>query len=110
MPVKTKRKSKKSGKVYVGYLVTWTEYESGWGCRSDGASLHLTQEHVAKYLKDYWKSQPKAVPYEYSRQDSDTGELVVISKKLYNALKKKGSTYFWQDELRELRESGDIKQ
>lgn len=106
MPAKTK--SKKSGKVYVGYLVTWTEYESGWGCRPDGASLHLTQDDVKKFIKKYWDGMPKEVPYEYSKANSDNGTLVIISKKLHDQLKRKESLRWWQYELHDLYNKGEI--
>lgn len=100
--------AKASGRTYVAYLITWTESEAGWGCRPDGASLHLTQEHVKTYLKEYWDRMPKEVPHEYSRNDSGTGKMVAVSKKLYDQLKSKGSIRFWQTEMRELRAKGDI--
>ena len=100
-----------NAKTHVAYLVTWTEYERGWGCRPDGASLHLTQKNAKEYISAYWKTMPKEAPYEYSREDSATGRLVAITPKLYNQLKKarNHSIVLWQTEYTKLCESGDIK-
>jgi len=45
--------------------VEWTEYERGWGQRSDGYSYHPSEEAAAKYLDDYLAKQPKEVPDYY---------------------------------------------
>jgi hypothetical protein len=49
----------------------WLESERDWGCRPDGASLHLTVEDAKKYSKAYWDKMPKEVPHEYSREDGE---------------------------------------
>jgi hypothetical protein len=101
-----------SKKTHVAYMVTWTESERGWGVRSDGASLHLSQDDIGAYLKEYWDDMPAEAPYEYSRNDSETGTMVAISTKLYNQLKhyKNRSMRLWEYELRDLRSKGDLKE
>jgi hypothetical protein len=44
----------------------WIETERGWGQRPDGYSLHLTPEDMRDFIDEYWESQPKEVPDEYS--------------------------------------------
>ena len=47
----------------------WEESERGWGERPDGFSLHLSYEGLERYIKEYWRGMPPAVPDEYSRPD-----------------------------------------
>lgn len=100
----------KSEKTHVAYAVTWTESEAGWGCRPDGASLHLTQDDVQKYIKKYWDGMPDKVPHEYSRPDSSRGKLVKVSSKLHKQIKesKRHGVRLWQHELREMK--GNIQE
>lgn len=71
---------------YIVHVMTWTEYERGWGCRSDGASLHLTKEDMDQFIKEYWATQSEEVPNEYSKEDGNPFELQV-SEDLYNKVK-----------------------
>src|SRR3972149_7191549 len=57
---------------YEVFYVKWEEFESGWGPRPDGCSLHLTvedfKEFVNEYEKEmrvYWKKLGEK-PYECS--------------------------------------------
>lgn len=99
-------------KVYVAYLITWTESEQGWGVRPDGASLHLTQDDAKQYLKEYWDNMPGKVPAEYSRNDSGTGKLVTVGLDLHKQLNlsKKHGIRLWQVDLRDARTKGNIKE
>jgi len=47
----------------------WLESERDWGIRPDGYSLHLNEDDLAAYVRDYWESMPQEVPDEYSRPD-----------------------------------------
>lgn len=98
-------------KEYVAYLITWTESERGWGQRPDGASLHMTQDDAKTYLDSYWKSMPDEVPDEYSRNDSGTGKLVVVSSDMYSKLKtsKNRSVRLFEHEYSDARKRGDIR-
>ena len=71
-------------------LQFWEESESGWGCRPDGYSLHLTTKDLANYIKEYWESQPNGpAPHEYSRPCGNS-KIVKLRKdsKLYKLLAK----------------------
>lgn len=67
-------------------LVTWTESERGWGCRPDGASLHLTREDAAAFIKEHNDSLPKEVPDEYTRADN-MGVPCLVDAKLWERIK-----------------------
>lgn len=45
----------------------WEESEKGWGVRSDGFSLHLTDADRKAFIREYWDGMPKTIPDEYSR-------------------------------------------
>jgi len=49
----------------------WLESERGWGCRSDGYSLHKNDEDRRLYIEAYWRGMPDAVPDEYSSPCGD---------------------------------------
>ena len=102
-------------KKFILILETWTETESGWGCRPDGGSLHLTKEDHGKYVKEYWDRQPDRVngqpPHEYSRPDNNLTP-VEVSEKLYSQVskaKKKFGVRYWNHELNTLEEKKEIK-
>lgn len=42
--------------------VEWTEYERGWGQRSDGFSYHRSIAEANEYIDAYWKKQPRETP------------------------------------------------
>ncbi len=50
-----------------------SEHEPGWGTtvRSDGYSLHLTEEDRLAFIKRYWDGMPKGTPSEYSRPNGE---------------------------------------
>jgi len=54
---------------YCVLCQTWEETESGFGCRKDGYSLHIDNIQRENFIKSYFDSCPKEVPYEYSRPD-----------------------------------------
>jgi hypothetical protein len=90
-------------------LITWTESEAGWGQRPDGASLHLSQEDVTAYIKDYWDREKElnpsgATPHEYSRPDGDRGRLVLVDDNIYEKIKAStNGVLVWQTEYSKMR-------
>lgn len=72
-------------------IMTWTESERGMGQRPDGASLHLSQEDLREFIRDYWAQEQERnpsgdVPDEYSRPDGDRGTLVLVDEKLHQVI------------------------
>ncbi len=61
----------------------WDESERGWGCRSDGCSLHLSIEDRDSYVRDYWSTMPDEAPDEYERPEGEP-YAVYIEKELYD--------------------------
>lgn len=51
----------------VAICQKWEESERGWGVRSDGYSVHLTEDDRAAYIAAYWDRMPSSVPDEYER-------------------------------------------
>ena len=47
----------------------WEESERGWSTRPDGYSLHITEEQLKTFIKEYWDRMPNETPDEYSRPD-----------------------------------------
>ncbi len=95
-------------KVNIAFLDSWTESESGWGQRSDGYSMHLTEKDYTKYVEDYWSTMPDKTPHEYVRPDGCLKE-VVISDKLFKQLKKaKGNMRLWDSEVHKLKKDNEI--
>ncbi len=58
-------------KRYEVLCQQWTETELGWGTRPDGFTLHMTEQHRAQYIRQYWAGMPDRVPDEYSRPDGE---------------------------------------
>ena len=65
------------------------ETERGWGTRPDGFSLHVSHDALARYIKEYWSTMPKAVPYEYSRPDGTPYE-VGVSDEVFARIEASG--------------------
>lgn len=94
------RATKKSVKLFTVVCQEWEESERGWGVRPDGASLHLTAEDCAKYVKAYIARQPPGpAPHEYTRT-SGKPFLVDVDKATYANIKAKPnkSLMIWQSE------------
>lgn len=92
MGSETKDRKKLEEIIYV----SWEESESGWGCRPDGCSLHLTKKGFALFEKDYWNSMPDEIPHEYSRP---AGEPVsaYAGEELYGKIKEsKNGIRIWE--------------
>lgn len=88
----------------TGYLLSWTEFERGWGQRPDGYSLHATPEGCAQYLKDFYgRRKPGPAPDEYEEPDSQTPRAVEISEELGTALghacKDNGGVRLWRNDV-----------
>jgi hypothetical protein len=86
-------------------MMTWTESESGWGQRCDGATLHLSQDDLTAYIDAYWKREKErntsgGVPDEYSRPDGDIGKIVLVDDELYDEVKAtEHGRVLWQTEF-----------
>jgi hypothetical protein len=90
--------------VVISY---WTEYESGWGCRPDGASIHLTNEDFVSFCKEYWGKQPTEVPYEYSKEGTPT-VIDLDDEVVYNNLRaSKNGIFVSQATIREWNKNGN---
>jgi hypothetical protein len=59
----------------------WEESERGWGTRPDGTTLHLSEEDLCRFIKNYWDSMPDRIngkaPDIYSRPDGDAFPVLV---------------------------------
>lgn len=92
---------------------SWTETESEWGCRPDGASLHLTKEDYNSYVEKYWKElrekHGENTPYEYS-YPNESPKLIKVSNELYEEIRKSdGGIMVWNSKYRELKKAGQIE-
>jgi hypothetical protein len=76
----------------VAYLVSWTEFERGWGQRPDGYSLHATMNAWKKYLATFQATLSAAVPDEYSAPGEPVA--VEVSDKLYAQLLTESRRYY----------------
>ena len=64
----------------------WTESERGWGCRPDGATLHVSKSERDSFIEAYWEKMPKEVPDEYSRPDGEP-KLLDVDDETYAKVK-----------------------
>lgn len=78
----------------IAYLVTWTEFERGWGQRPDGYSLHPTKEAWDAFYKTYRAKMPASAPDEYSAPDDPVA--VEIDDMLAEKLAQEGSLRYWE--------------
>lgn len=97
----------------IAIIDSWTETESGWGCRPDGASLHLTKEDYNSYVKKYWKELRERygenTPHEYSHPDENP-RVIKVSNELYEEIKKSDDGIIvWNNRYRELKKAGQIE-
>ena len=72
--------------------VEWTEFERGWGQRSDGVSIHLNLRDANTYIDNYWKKEKArrpggAVPDEYEAPGNP--KLCEVTEEFYKKLKLK---------------------
>ena len=86
-------------------LREWMDVETGWGERSDGVSLHMTIEDYNNYVRKYWDSLPKEVPYEYSKPCLFGGPTeICVSQELYLQVKKsENGIRISQDKVKEIQ-------
>jgi len=105
--------------MHPAWIITWTESERGWGQRPDGASLHLTKEDGAAYVKNYWAEEKVrndaaggGTPDEYERPDSE-GTRVLVSTDLLARVKAgkdgNGIRVWPRSEVHALVQSGDLE-
>lgn len=97
----------------IAVIDSWTETESGWGCRPDGASLHLTKEDYNSYVEKYWKElkerHGESTPNEYSHPDEDL-KVVRVSDELYEKIEKsEGGLMLWNTKYNKLKKGGQIE-
>lgn len=73
----------------TAYVMSWTEFERGWGQRPDGVSLHASPEDFERYVKAFYDRRPKGgpVPDEYEQPDGAEPKAVEISAELETALR-----------------------
>jgi len=83
----------------MGFCISWTEYESGWGCRPDGYHLYADAETaiadtasrldaMRKREQDLYKG---ATPYEYSAPDNPKNpKMVQITPEIAKEIEEKG--------------------
>ena len=85
------------------FYMSWEEYESGWGLRPDGCSLHLTPEDYAAFEKANFKPEGD----EYSKP---AGKLVTakVSDALHARITPPGLRLQKQEE-RDAAKSGDLQ-
>lgn len=65
----------------------WLETERGWGQRPDGVSLHLTNDDLKAFCKDYWDRMPAEVPAEYSKE-CGAPQLIDVEDYVYEDLER----------------------
>ena len=78
------------------YVLDWTEFESGWGCRPDGIQLFLDYSELEKILENNKKerNESKSTPLEYSIPT--TKYICEIDIKDFNKIKKFiTKSYIW---------------
>jgi len=76
----------------MAYQVDWTEYERGWGSRSDGSTLHKDEDTAKKFIDDFYdKQERKFVPDEYDRPSDPF--IVEINEEIEEALERSGSIW-----------------
>lgn len=67
----------------------WEESERGWGCRSDGFSIHLNEGDAKQFATNFWKRQREisgpGVPSEYTRE-SGKPFWVCVTKSIFQEL------------------------
>lgn len=81
----------------IAYLVTWTEFERGWGQRPDGYSMHPTKEAWDAFFKAYKAKMPANAPDEYSNPSDPVA--VEIDDVLAEKLTQEGSLRYGDRDL-----------
>lgn len=83
----------------VGFYVSWTEYERGWGCRPDGYHFYATAEiataDTKKRLAEMRKREEGTfrgmAPDEYSSPDNaDNPRMAQITPEMAKEIEEKG--------------------
>lgn len=76
-------------------VLEWLESEAGWGQRPDGCTIHLSEEDMKKFVKEYWAKMPdrsQGVPECYSRPCDDKGEWCECDDVIYRTLQLQKKT------------------
>jgi len=101
--------SRKNSMDKIAVIDSWTEDESGWGCRPDGCSIHLTKEDYKSFVKKYWDGQPNETPKEYSHPDKNL-KVIKVSKEFYEEIEKSnGGIRLWESEYNSLEKYDKIE-
>ncbi len=79
--------------TYPLFAMSWTEYERGWGQRPDGYTFHSSVEEFQRFLKEFYAKQPAHVPDEYSKPNSNTPTVMMVSHSLYEYVSDNGSVW-----------------
>jgi hypothetical protein len=82
----------------IAYLVTWVEFERGWGNRPDGYSLHPSKTSWDTYYAAYRGALPKETPDEYSIPEGEP-VAVEVDDMLAEKLALEGSQRYWRGAL-----------
>lgn len=89
---------------HVAFVVSWTEYERGWGCRPDGTSVHTDEAEADRFIAGYNERLKQlngnSVPHEYS--DPTKVGILEISPDLDAELAKTPSIWLAVNDKRSL--------
>ena len=70
----------------LAVILEWNEHESGWGCRPDGYSFHLSINDAKLYSERVTKRQQELSPSEYSSAGAPT--VCELSDELFERVKQ----------------------
>lgn len=76
--------------ILAAYRIDWTEYESGWGCRPDGSSLHRDLDAAKAFISRYGTG----TGHEFSRPNADP-RLVEITEDQKRRLDESETGTIW---------------
>lgn len=86
---------------YSAILVGWIESERGWGIRSNGYSVHISEdvceEYKKKHIDETIKLFGREAPEIYTRPLSKSKK-ILIDEDLFAQLRECGSIRFFNDE------------
>ena len=75
----------------------WAERERGWGVRPDGYSLHLTADHLRRYVSAYWSRMPDTPPDEYECPSGESYLVLVSADVMAKLYEKDGSARIYSN-------------
>ena len=81
----------------IVYIMSWREYEQGFGNRGDGYSVHPSIKAFEKFKKEYWAKMPDDTPTTYSQEDWLKPKKIEISdEKMIAIIKEEGKLWTWE--------------